>query len=408
MTAEIISVGTELLMGNIVNTNAQYISQRLADLGVDCYLQTTVGDNHDRLEEAVRRGLERADILILTGGLGPTADDLTKETVSDAFGRELVLDEASLEHIRTRFARMCRNMTPNNVKQAMFPRGCMILPNPNGTAPGCIVEENGKAAILLPGPPNEMVPMFDASVAPYLEGRSGYSLYTKMLRIFGKGESTVEYELKDLMQAQTNPTIAPYALNGEMKLRVTARCHKGENGEELVAPVIKAIHERLGDVIYSDDGLELHETAANLLKEKGLTLALAESCTGGMLASRFVSIPGSSQWFLEGCVTYSNRAKVNRLGVAEETLEKFGAVSEETALEMARGVLGTSGADVGLSITGIAGPDGGTAEKPVGTVFIGLATHAKSFAVGLHITGGRERVRNTTCLHACDILRRNI
>ena len=408
MSAEIISVGTELLMGNIVNTNAQYISQKLADLGIDCYLQTTVGDNHDRLVEAVHRGLERADIVILTGGLGPTADDLTKETVSDAFGKKLVLDEPSLDYIKKRFQHMCRPMTPNNVKQAMFPEGCTILPNPNGTAPGCILERNGKAAILLPGPPKEMEPMFDASVVPYLEERSGYRLYSRMLRIFGKGESSVEYELRDLMQGQTNPTIAPYALNGEMKLRVTARCNKNEDGAAITMPVIKEIQNRLGDVIYSTDGLDLHQVVAAMLKEKGLTIAVAESCTGGMLASQFISVPGSSAWFMEGCVAYSNQAKRNRLGVREETLRQFGAVSEETAVEMAEGIRRTAGADIGVSTTGIAGPDGGTPEKPIGLVYIGIASAGGSFAKELRLTGNRQRVRSMACLHTCDILRRNI
>ena len=268
MSAELISVGTELLMGNIVNTNAQYISQRLADLGIDSYLQTTVGDNHDRLVEAVHGALRRADIVILTGGLGPTADDLTKETVSDAFGKKLVLDEASLEYIKARFAKRGHEMTPNNIKQAFFPEGCIILPNPNGTAPGCIVETEAKAAILMPGPPNEMVPMFEASVLPYLEKRSGYTLKSKMLRIFGKGESSVEYELKDIMASQTNPTIAPYALNGEMKLRVTARCRAGEDADAIMAPMIAEVKRRIGEYIYSEDGLELHEEVARLFVQK--------------------------------------------------------------------------------------------------------------------------------------------
>ena len=408
MSAEIISVGTELLMGNIVNTNAQYISQRLADLGVDCFLQTTVGDNHDRLVEAVHRGLERSDIIILTGGLGPTADDLTKETVADAFNRKLVLDEPSLVYIKQRFAKMRHIMTPNNIKQAMFPENCIILPNPNGTAPGCIVEDGTKAAILMPGPPNEMVPMFEASVLPYLEKRSGYMLKSKMLRIFGKGESSIEYQLKDLMQQQTNPTIAPYALNGEMKLRVTARCKDGEDADKIMAPIIEEVKKRIGEYIYSEDGLELHEEVARLISASGMTIAVAESCTGGMLCSKFVSVPGSSNWFKEGCVTYSNEAKMNRLGVKKETLAEYGAVSAQTAIEMAEGIRRTAMADIGISTTGYAGPDGGTGDKPVGTVFIGVAAKDKSFYKELHLTGKRERIRNMACLNALDILRRNI
>ncbi len=408
MSAEIISVGTELLMGNIVNTNAQYISQRLADLGIDCYLQTTVGDNHDRLVEAVHNALRRADIVILTGGLGPTADDLTKETVADAFNKKLVLDEASLEYIKRRFARMGHIMTPNNVKQAYFPEGCIILPNPNGTAPGCIVESDAKAAILMPGPPKEMEPMFEQSVLPYLEKRSGFTLKSKMLRIFGKGESSVEYELRDIMDNQTNPTIAPYALNGEMKLRITARCRADENADAIMQPMIEQVRQRIGEYIYSYDGLELHEEIARLFTVNKKTLAVAESCTGGMLCSKLVSVAGSSNWFREGAVTYSNEAKISRLGVKAETLAAYGAVSAETAAEMAEGIRLSSGADVGISTTGFAGPDGGTADDPIGTVYIGVSTNEYHFTKRLHISGKRERVRSMACLHALDILRRNI
>lgn len=408
MAAEIISVGTELLMGNIVNTNAQYISQRLADLGIDCYLQTTVGDNHDRLVEAVHNALRRADIVILTGGLGPTADDLTKETVADAFGKKLALDEASLEYIKLRFAKMGHNMSPNNIKQAYFPEGCIILPNPNGTAPGCIVESAAKAAILMPGPPKEMVPMFEASVLPYLEKRSGFTLKSKMLRIFGKGESSVEYELRDIMANQTNPTIAPYALNGEMKLRVTARCRAGEDADAIMRPMINEVKQRIGDYIYSYDGLELHEEIARLLSKSGLTIAVAESCTGGMLAAKLISVPGSSNWFKEGCITYSNESKMRRLGVKKEALDKFSAVSEEVAAQMAEGIRLSSGADIGISTTGYAGPDGGSVDKPIGTVFIGISTNEKSFVKRLKLTGSRERIRSMACLNALDILRRNI
>ncbi len=406
MISELISVGTELLMGNILNTNAQYISQKLADIGINCYLQTTVGDNPARLEEAVRNALNRADIVILTGGLGPTCDDLTKETVSDAFHKELVLDEDSLLHIQRRFAAMGKEMTPNNVKQAKFPEGCMILPNPNGTAPGCIIEHGTKAAILLPGPPHEMEPMFDACVIPYLEKRSGYKLYTRMVRIFGLGESSVEYKLRDLMDGE-NPTVAPYALASEVKLRVTARCESEEEGERLVAPIIAQIRARLGDVVYSDEGKELHEVCADLLLRHGKTIAVAESCTGGMLASKFVSIPGSSRWFIEGCVAYSNDAKVKQLHVSPSTLERYGAVSERTALEMARGILNASGADYGLATTGIAGPDGGTKDKPVGLVYIALVSKDAEEAKELRLTGGRERIRNLACLNILDLLRRS-
>ena len=394
-------------MGNIVNTNAQYISQKLCDLGVNCYFQTTVGDNHDRLVAAVETALSRADILILTGGLGPTADDLTKETIADAFGRELVLDPASEQHIHARFARMGREMTPNNLKQAMFPRGSIILPNPNGTAPGCIVEEEEKAAILLPGPPKEMAPMFDASVMPYLEKRSGHMLFSHVVRVFGMGESEAEYRLRTLMERQSNPTIAPYALSGEMKLRVTARCKSAEEGERMMAPLIDEIKETLGSVVYSIDDQELHEVCAALLREHGATLAVAESCTGGMIASKLVSVPGISAHFIEGAVTYSNDAKIRRLGVRPETLAAHTAVSAETAREMAEGIRRTSGASLGVATTGIAGPDGGTVEQPVGLVYIALASESGTAVQELRLTGSRERIRNAASLHALNLIRRH-
>jgi putative competence-damage inducible protein len=407
MIAEILSVGTELLMGNIVNTNAQYISEKLCDLGVNCYFQTTVGDNHDRLVAAVETALSRADILILTGGLGPTADDLTKETIADAFGRELVLDPASEQHIHARFARMGREMTPNNLKQAMFPRGGIILPNPNGTAPGCIVEEGEKAAILLPGPPKEMAPMFDASVMPYLEKRSGHMLVSHVVRVFGMGESEAEYRLRTLMERQSNPTIAPYALSGEMKLRVTARCKSAEEGERMMAPLIDEIKETLGSVVYSIDDQELHEVCAALLREHGATLAVAESCTGGMIASKLVSVPGISAYFIEGAVTYSNDAKIRRLGVRPGTLAAHTAVSAETAREMAEGIRRTSGASLGVATTGIAGPDGRTVEQPVGLVYIALASESGTAVQELRLTGSRERIRNAASLHALNLIRRH-
>lgn len=407
MIAEILSVGTELLMGNILNTNAQYISEKLCGLGVNCYFQTTVGDNHDRLVAAVETALSRADILILTGGLGPTADDLTKEMIADAFGRDMLLDPASEQHIRARFARMAREMTPNNLKQAMFPRGSIILPNPNGTAPGCIVEEGEKAAILLPGPPKEMAPMFDASVMPYLEKRSGHMLVSHVVRVFGMGESEVEYRLRTLIARQTNPTIAPYALSGEMKLRVTARCKSAEEGERMMAPLIDEIKQTLGSVVYSIDDQELHEVCAALLKEHNATLAAAESCTGGMIASKLISVPGISAHFIEGAVTYSNDAKIRRLGVRPETIAAHTAVSAETAREMAEGIRRTSGASLGVATTGIAGPDGGTPERPVGLVYIALASESGTAVQELRLTGSRERIRNAASLHALNLIRRH-
>ncbi len=395
-------------MGQILNTNAQFIAQRLAGAGVNCYFQTVVGDNAARLTETLALALSRADLVVVTGGLGPTGDDLTKETAAALFHRKLKYDEESLAVLKDRFVKFHREMTPNNLKQAMFPEGALILKNDNGTAPGCIIEENGKAIALLPGPPREMRPMFEEQILPYIAKRESGLLLSHVVRIFGVGESAVEHRLKDLIESQLNPTVAPYALTGEVTLRVTARCKSEEEGEALIAPVLAQIKESLGDVVYSIDNEALHEVCGKLLVKNGLTLSVAESCTGGLLASTFVSMPGSSSFFSEAAVTYSNEAKRKRLGVREETLVRYGAVSRETAIEMAEGMLKSAGSGIALSITGVAGPDGGTAEKPVGLVYVGIADAESSEAVELRLTGDRERIRWAACLNALDLLRRKL
>lgn len=406
MVAEIVCVGTELLMGQILNTDAQFMASRLAELGINLYHQVTVGDNPLRLREALETALSRADVVITSGGLGPTRDDLTKETAASLLGFSLEYDPASLQMLEERFRTFGREMTPNNLKQAMFPKNSFILPNPNGTAPGCIMEKNGKAIILLPGPPRELVPMFNDSVMPYLEKRNNTKLYSRILRIFGMGESAVEYALRDLIENQTNPTIAPYALLSEVTLRITARCADTAEGEKLIQPVIDEIKSRIGDVIYSFDGEPLERVCADYLAKNGKTLAVAESCTGGLIASTLIGIPGSSNWFLEGAVTYSNAAKMKRLGVQEATLQQYGAVSRETAKEMAEGMRTSSGADYALATTGIAGPDGGTEEKPVGLVYIALASDGETAVKEFRFTGDRAKIRHSATLNALDFLRR--
>ena len=410
ITAEIISVGTELLMGQILDTNAQYISQRLTEAGINLYFRATVGDNHDRLFHAIQTAASRADIVILTGGLGPTEDDLTKETAADVLGLDpdFVPDEESLERMLARFAQNRRIMTENNRKQVMFPKGAIILPNENGTAPGCILEKDGKAIILLPGPPREMRPMFDASVMPYLRKRGEGIFCSRVLRVYGLGESAVEDKLRPLIDAQTNPTIATYALTGETTIRVTARCQNKEEGSRLLEPTIQAIEELLGHVIYSSDGMPLEQVCANLLLQSKKTIAVAESCTGGLLASTLISVPGSSAFLMEGCVTYSNAAKMRRLGVQADTLATYGAVSKETALEMARGMRKSAGVDFALATTGIAGPDGGTAQKPVGLVYVGLAYAGGEIVHEMHFVGDRNRIRELAVLEGLDMLRRHI
>lgn len=408
MKAEILAVGTELLMGQIANTNAQYISSRLPNVGIGVYYHDVVGDNPDRLKQCLDLALSRSDIVILTGGLGPTQDDLTKETVAEAVNRKLVIDQESLDKMNEFFSARNRPMTKNNIKQAYLPEGCIIIRNKNGTAPGCIIEQDDKVVIMLPGPPSEMIPMFEDSVMPFFEEKSEFRLESRYIRIFGIGESEVEDRLLDMIDVQTNPTIAPYAKDGEVTLRITARYLKDNSGEDIITPVENEIRRRMGDSVYSNDNRSLEEVAANMLLKSKLTVALAESCTGGLLASKLTDNPGISSSFDRAIITYSNRSKIEELGVKQETLDKYGAVSEQTAKEMAEGIRRVSGTDMGISVTGIAGPDGGTAEKPVGLVFIALSHKDGVVSKRLDLWGNRTRIRNITCLHVFDMLRRHL
>lgn len=406
MIAEILSVGTELLMGQVLNSDAHYIAKSLAPSGIDLYHQTVVGDNPKRLKDAIALAFSRSDVVLFTGGLGPTDDDLTKETVAEAMGFRLEFYEDQWQILKDYFESKNRTIAPNNRKQVLFPRPCRILPNPNGTAPGCIMEKDGKAAILLPGPPRELIPMFDHYVMPYLLERSGHRLYSREVRIFGMGESEVAYRLDHLIKNQTNPTIAPYVKTGEVTLRVTARCQNDAEGEALVLPILSEIRSLLGDLVYSDCGEELKEVCHKALLANGQTLSVAESCTGGLLASAFVDQSGSSGYFTEGAITYSNEAKMRRLGVSEKTLREHGAVSEACAREMAEGIRRAAQTDFALSTTGIAGPDGGTPEKPVGLVYVALATKETTLVKELQLWGDRARIRHLTVLHALDLLRK--
>jgi len=408
MIAEIVSVGTELLMGQVVNTDAQFIAQRLAPLGFQVFYHTTVGDNVKRLTAVVHQAVERSDVVVFTGGLGPTDDDLTKETVAAALGLTVELIPEEAEHLQKHFESRGYPFTPNNLKQASFPKSAIILPNAFGTAPGCIMTAENKTAILLPGPPRELFPMFQNHVMPYLEQLSGNKLYSRELRIFGKGESTVTYELRDIIEHQTNPTVAPYVKTGEVSLRVTALCQNEQEGEKIARPMIGEIVSRLGDIVYSTVGESLPETCARMLTDDHQTLAIAESCTGGMVASELVAIPGCSNFLLEACVTYSDASKISRLGVKQETLDQFGAVSEQCAREMAEGMRQISGADYALATTGYAGPEGGTEENPVGTVYIALARQGETLVKRIQLFGERARIREIATLHAFDMLRRKL
>ena len=378
MKAEILAVGTELLLGDILNTNAQFLAQELANLGIEVYYQTVVGDNPQRLKDTIFHAFSRADLIITTGGLGPTEDDLTKETAAEYFGERLILDERALGRIRKYFDRTGRVMTENNVKQAMVPeKNGIVLYNDNGTAPGIIMEKNGKMIVMLPGPPRETIPMFQNQVKPYLAKKQEFTFVSRILRVAEVGESAMEERVKDIIDAQTNPTIAPYAKDGEAILRITAKARDEEEANRLIDPVAAVLKERLGDAVYGEGETDLETVVAEQLLQKQLMLAVAESCTGGMIASNLVEYPGISAALVEGCVTYSNEAKMHRLGVKAETLEKYGAVSEETAKEMAEGIARTSGADIGVATTGVAGPESSEG-KPVGLVYIAIAYKGKT------------------------------
>ena len=405
-------MGTEILLGNIVNTNATYLAEQCALLGCSLYRQSVVGDNEGRLEEAVRQALGRSDIIILTGGLGPTKDDLTKEIVAKVFGRELYLDEHTKERITTYMQRLNRShITENNWKQAMIPEGAIILDNDNGTAPGLILEdrENGKTAILMPGPPAEMHPMFEKDVAPYLNKQQPEGIYSRMVKICGIGESAAETMVADLMDKQSNPTLAPYAKTGEVHFRITAKAKTKEEAEAMMAPMLEEMKKRFGKAIYTtEENVTLEDAVVELLKQKNFTVTTAESCTAGKLAGRIMNVAGASEVYNEGYITYANAAKEKLLGVKHETLETFGAVSEETAREMAMGAAKEAGADAALSVTGIAGPGGGTPEKPVGLVYIGCYVQGEVYVKKCQFTGNRERNRDSSVVQALTFLREKL
>lgn len=391
-SAEILCVGTELLLGDIINTNASYISRRLAALGIPVYRQAVVGDNPERMRQAIAESFSRSDCLILTGGLGPTCDDITKEMVAEYLGLELELNEEALERMKSYFSSTCRTMTKNNEKQAMAPKGARVLQNDWGTAPGFVIERDDKTAILLPGPPIELEPMWRDRVEPYLFERSDSVIVSKNIYILGMGESAVEEKLHDMMMELTNPTVAPYAGNGECRVRVSARAKDAETASRMCDDLIAEIRRtEVGEFIYGIDVDSMENALVLSLRERGLTLACAESCTGGLIAKRITDISGCSDIFLGGCVTYANEAKEKLLGVKHETLEQYGAVSEQTAREMARGVRLALGADVGIATTGIAGPGGGTPEKPVGTVYIAVSTAEGEKVKLLNLSPKRSR-----------------
>lgn len=369
---ELISVGTEILLGDILNTDAQFLSIELARLGISVIHQSTVGDNRERLLAQLKEAADRSDIIILSGGLGPTPDDLTKEVCCEFFGKKMFLHEPTVEKIKTYFSTKGMEMAQNNLKQAMLPKDCVIFPNDNGTAPGMAIEKDGVHILVLPGPPRELKPMFRNCAVPYLMQFSDRIIVSHNIRTFGIGESLMAERVNDLFDAE-NPTVAPYAKDGEALLRVTAMARTKEEAENLCKPVINEIKNRLDGFVYGVDYTCIEEAVIEKLKEKHIKVATAESCTGGLIAKRITDVPGASEVFDCGIISYANEIKHRVLGVSEDDLNKYGAVSEPVARQMARGALKVSGADIAVSVTGIAGPDSDSTNKPVGLVYIGLA-----------------------------------
>lgn len=411
MVIELISVGTEILLGNITNTNARYLAEECAVLGLSNYYQVTVGDNEERLSDAVRTALGRSDIVLLTGGLGPTEDDLTRETVAKVLGREMHEEPKIRAKIENYFHRMGIDAPPsNNWRQTMVIDGAEIVENYNGTAPGLIVKtDDGKHIILIPGPPEEMKMMFQKSIAPYLAGMNSQIICSKTIKICGMGESKVAEVINDLIEIQTNPTIATYAKGGEVHLRITASGSDAKEARNSIKPIVKELKKRFGDKIYTTRESEtLEQHVLGLLKRRHMTLTTAESCTGGLLAGTLINVPGASDIYNEGYITYANESKHKILGVKKKTLKNEGAVSEACAKEMAKGAAKAAGANAAVAVTGIAGPGGGTEEKPVGLVYIACSINGKVWVEQHQLNGDRQKVRDLTVKRALDMLRRCI
>ena len=409
-SAEILTIGTEILLGDLLDTNAAWISGRLAALGVSIYRHTTVGDNKKRITAALKEAASRADLVITTGGLGPTSDDLTNACLGEAAGREMVEYPEARRHVDEMFKRFGRTPTQSNYKQALFPEGSGLIPNPAGTAMGAMLELDGALVATFPGVPGEMKGMFEETLEPLIKERSEGSILSRTLWFTGIGESALAEKVQDLLDA-SDPTVAPLAGQGKVRLRITTRAATTEEAEEKIAPVADEILSRLGDYYFGEDDETLESAIGKLLTGRGETLALAESCTGGLLAKRLTDRAGSSAFFTEGLVTYSNEAKERLLGVPHELLVQHGAVSEPVAKAMAEGVRKTARTDYGLSVTGVAGPDGRTEEKPVGLVFVGISDAEGTVAERLDLSAwrrSREAIRERSANRAFDLLRYRI
>lgn len=409
MVVELVAVGTEILLGNIVNTNAAYLAEKCAGLGLACYYQSVVGDNEKRVKEVLKTAVDRSDIVIVCGGLGPTEDDLTKETAADLFGKTLIMDENSKMQIKKFFEKRGSTPTENNWKQAMVPEGGIAVENENGTAPGIIMEKEGKHMILLPGPPNELVPMFEKSIVPYLQELQPGVILSQTVKVCGVGESKAETMVADLIEKQDNPTIATYAKTGEVHLRVTAMADTEKEAKKKIKPVVKELKNRFGNFVYStQEEVSLEKAVVDLLQANDLSVACAESCTGGMVAARLINVPGVSENMKVGYITYSNKAKRKLLGVRKSTLDKKGVVSAEVAGEMAKGLAAVSKADITIATTGIAGPEGGSADKPVGLVYIACSVKGKLRTEKFNFSGNRQKIRESTTASALTLMRQCI
>jgi len=411
VSAEIVTVGTELLLGHIIDTNSAFISNKLAELGINVYFKTAVGDNDERLMEALKLAAKRADIIIVTGGLGPTVDDITKNSVVKLLNRNLILNERVLEKIKSFFEKRKIRMPQNNVSQALVPSGATIIENNNGTAPGLILKsEDEKIFILMPGVPREMVAMVDETVIPYLKDTFSLEgiIKSRTIKTFGLGESTIDEKIEDLFRYSTNPTIALLASHTEVKVRLTSSAKDLATAEESISKVENEIKKRLGDNVFGVDNETMEGNVAVLMTMKRLTLSVAESCTGGLIASKITNIPGSSVFFKLGAVTYSNEAKTDILRVPEQAINMFGSVSKQVAEEMALGVKKAGKSELGLALTGVAGPGGGTDEKPIGLVYIALSTETEVTVKEHRFTGDRIKIQEQAAQTALDMLRRHL
>ncbi|MBQ6886765.1 MAG: competence/damage-inducible protein A [Lachnospiraceae bacterium] len=409
MKAEIIAVGTEILLGDIVNTNAQFLAKELANVGIEVFKQTVIGDNSERLSQAFEEALASCDMVITTGGLGPTEDDLTKETACQVLGMSSVLHKPSLIALEAFFKKVGKEIPESNYKQVYFPKEATVLSNPNGTAPGAILQQGKKTIIVLPGPPKEMMPMFRNLVKPYLMKMSNGVIVSEMVRVLGVGEGYAAEKLKDLIENGQNPTVAPYAKEEDVVFRITAKAKSFEDALKMIYPLKMEVKNRMGIDAYAEgDDITIQAVVADLLKRKNLTIAVAESCTGGQIASRLAEQSGISKNFLEGIVAYTDDSKIKRLGVKRESLEKYTAVSENVAEEMAKGVVEMVGADIGISTTGYAEKGDGVSDEMSGIVFIGIIYNGKTHVQKHSFTGNRNTVRRKASIAALDFVRRCI